>query len=479
MHGSNIALVAVSLSLALAPSTPRAAPPERQLAQLQWDSSTAQGSADVQRRAAERHRRERQKALDEQRRAQRDGQRRPADKNSGWRADDSIATERIGGERMMGGSSVAPRGRNSSSGGSRSGTAQAGGANSGAERFRPAIEVMRHAFMADTERENLARGLTDAQRGWEARTAARVDEAASVFGGQPATRWGRRVAEDERFSIFQRRNGTLIADRQDRRMAWRAISIDSVSLANGWTETVATRDDGTTVSTLHDDQDVAIRRTRRDPDGQVVTLFNNLPRWWGGEGDIAVSLGGADLDDDLGNRALDAALASAPAIFDALTATPDRALGRSFTLNQILMNRGLRDLMPSVDVNSIHFDTGSADIDDSELETLETIGAAIAVAVEQNPREIYLVEGHTDAQGDPFANLRLSARRADAVAQALTEAFEIPPENLVIQGYGEFNLKHETVGSDRRNRRVSVRRLTPLMTEDAQLAAIEGLAGVE
>ena len=29
-------------------------------------------------------------------------------------------------------------------------------------------------------------------------------------------------------------------------MAWRAISVDSVSLANGWTETVATRDDALT-----------------------------------------------------------------------------------------------------------------------------------------------------------------------------------------------------------------------------------------
>ena len=40
----------------------------------------------------------------------------------------------------------------------------------------------------------------------------------------------------------------------------------------------------------------------------------------------------------------------------------------------------------------------------------------------------------------------------------------IPPENLTTQGYGEQYLKVPTQGPERLNRRVTVRRITPLLT---------------
>ena len=42
----------------------------------------------------------------------------------------------------------------------------------------------------------------------------------------------------------------------------------------------------------------------------------------------------------------------------------------------------------------------------------------------------------------------------------------MPPENLVTQGYGEEYLKIPTPGPERANRRVAVRRITPLMAQD-------------
>jgi len=57
----------------------------------------------------------------------------------------------------------------------------------------------------------------------------------------------------------------------------------------------------------------------------------------------------------------------------------------------------------------------------------------------------------------------LSDRRDEAVAVALTEQFRVPPENLVTQGYGEQYLKVQTQGPSRANRRVAVRRITPLI----------------
>ena len=75
------------------------------------------------------------------------------------------------------------------------------------------------------------------------------------------------------------------------------------------------------------------------------------------------------------------------------------------------------------------------------------------------------VEGHTDAVGADVDNLSLSDRRAESVAQILSESFGVPPENLVTQGYGEQYPKIEVRGPERANRRVAVRRITPLMSE--------------
>ena len=81
----------------------------------------------------------------------------------------------------------------------------------------------------------------------------------------------------------------------------------------------------------------------------------------------------------------------------------------------------------------------------------------------RNPDEIYLIEGHTDAVGSDVDNLSLSDRRAETVAEILTQDFGIPPENLTTQGYGEQYLKIPTQEPERRNRRVTVRRITPLL----------------
>ncbi len=49
------------------------------------------------------------------------------------------------------------------------------------------------------------------------------------------------------------------------------------------------------------------------------------------------------------------------------------------------------------------------------------------------------------------------------MALALTQYFQVPPENLVVQGYGESDLKVATSSSERANRRVAVRNITPLL----------------
>ena len=61
---------------------------------------------------------------------------------------------------------------------------------------------------------------------------------------------------------------------------------------------------------------------------------------------------------------------------------------------------------------------------------LERLAHVIERVLERNRNEVFLIEGHTDAVGSDVDNLSLSDRRAEAVAQILTEVFAIAPENL-------------------------------------------------
>ena len=94
---------------------------------------------------------------------------------------------------------------------------------------------------------------------------------------------------------------------------------------------------------------------------------------------------------------------------------------------------------------------------------LADLGRLMQDLLAENPREIFLIEGHTDATGKAAMNLALSDRRAESVALALTEYFDIPPENMVVQGYGETELLIDTQANEPRNRRVEVRVITPLL----------------
>jgi outer membrane protein OmpA-like peptidoglycan-associated protein len=97
---------------------------------------------------------------------------------------------------------------------------------------------------------------------------------------------------------------------------------------------------------------------------------------------------------------------------------------------------------------------------------LERLARAIKRFLDRRPDEILFIEGYTDAVGSEEDNLTLSDRRAEAVATVLSEHFDLPPENLVTQGYGEQFLKVETQGAERLNRRVALRRVTPFLERE-------------
>jgi hypothetical protein len=70
------------------------------------------------------------------------------------------------------------------------------------------------------------------------------------------------------------------------------------------------------------------------------------------------------------------------------------------------------------------------------------------------------------AQDGP-ARQKDDAPAAKPEAPILMDEFKIPPENLTSQGYGEQQLKVQTDGPERANRRVTLRRITPLLQGQA------------
>lgn len=222
---------------------------------------------------------------------------------------------------------------------------------------------------------------------------------------------------------------------------------------DGSSRTIVTRPDGSKVVTIRDAGLRVLRRTLIAPDGRTTRLIDEtepVPPV-----DIA-SLPAPAIPSEMGNAIMDEA-----ALRAALQRESD--IDRRFSLGQIRNIPEVRALVAPVDIEAITFETGSAAIRPDQARQLSALGAVIGEAVTRNAQEMFLIEGHTDMVGPEAMNLALSDRRAESVALALTEYFAVPPENLVVQGYGEQFPKIRAEGDIRENRRASVRRITDLL----------------
>ena len=223
---------------------------------------------------------------------------------------------------------------------------------------------------------------------------------------------------------------------------------------DGSTRTVALREDGTQVETLRAPDGRVLRRTRILPDGREVLLFDDTQQ-----------VAAVDVRDlpQVQSQQVDVADADEMRLRRALEAELGNDVNRRFSLSQVRDISAVRALVPEIEVDTITFDTGSAAIPPAQARRLADLGIAMRDAIDDNPAEVFLIEGHTDAVGAASMNLALSDRRAETLALALTEYFDVPPENMVVQGYGESDLKVLTATAERENRRAAVRRITPLL----------------
>ncbi|MGB9142184.1 MAG: OmpA family protein, partial [Aestuariivirga sp.] len=150
---------------------------------------------------------------------------------------------------------------------------------------------------------------------------------------------------------------------------------------------------------------------------------------------------------------------------DVLAAPPRKKINRRYTVEEVEATPALREALPRIEIDTVHFGFNEAFVRAEEVSNLDRLGEIMERILSKHPREIFLIEGHTDAVGSDAANLALSRLRAAAIKKALTTYYVIAPQNLKTVGYGERYLKIPTAEAEQENRRVSVSRGTAVFGE--------------
>jgi outer membrane protein OmpA-like peptidoglycan-associated protein len=279
---------------------------------------------------------------------------------------------------------------------------------------------------------------------------------------------GKRIVieEPDKRRIIREGGRTII--RHDETERFRRIAPNTRrEKRNGLDISVTLLPGGIQIFTDFDNDGRPLRRYRRDRDGRDVVLFDNRDYYRRSRGgsffDAIVDLPPPRLRIPRERYIVEYEGASDDDIYDTLDAGPVDDIDRGYSLEEVRYSPMLRDRMRRIDLDTVNFEFGSWTVEGSQYGALERVARAMNRIIDRNPGEMFLIEGHTDAVGSDDDNLSLSDRRAESVAIILTEEFGVPPENLTTQGYGEQYLKVPTDGPERLNRRVAVRKITPLL----------------
>jgi len=298
-------------------------------------------------------------------------------------------------------------------------------------------------------------------RGWEFRDAAGLNGSRDRNGGRD--RDGGRV-------IISIDNQTVVRHDDSRRFYDdRGRAPQYEQLRDGRVREVIVRDDGTRIVTVRNSYGEIVQRSRVVKGGEEYVLYyapelvdNRRGRdyvWRDPGDDLPPMRLSVPLDDYI----IDTSTEPDRDYYEFLEQPPVERVERVYSLDEVRYSARIRDKVPRIDLDTITFATGSAEIPMNQASSLRKVADAINKVLKRDPSETFLIEGHTDAVGSDDSNLVLSDERAESVARVLTDAFNIPPENLATQGYGERYLKVRTDGPEQENRRVTVRRITPLV----------------
>jgi outer membrane protein OmpA-like peptidoglycan-associated protein len=288
-----------------------------------------------------------------------------------------------------------------------------------------------------------------------------------------STEGGRTIIREPDRTIIREGGQTIIRHSEVDRFRYGAEDVRMERHGND-NVTVIARPGGVRVVTTVDENGFLLRRSRILPDGREIIIIDNRPHGLGPGRALGVGFGGffvhlpppvIRIPHD--RYIVETERASPALLYETLIAPPVDVIERRYSLDEIRYSAPLRDRMPRIDLNTITFESGSWELSLDQIDRLAGIAEGLNRAIQHNPQEVFLIEGHTDAVGSDVDNLSLSDRRAESAAVALTQQFAVPAENLSTQGYGEQYLKIPTDGPEQANRRVTVRRITPLLTGQA------------
>ncbi len=125
----------------------------------------------------------------------------------------------------------------------------------------------------------------------------------------------------------------------------------------GETRTIVVRPDGTEIITIIGPDGQLLRRIRRDPQGREIVIIDNSFRDPRAVGGFYVDLPPPVIRIPYDRYIVDAADASPDLIYDTMEAPPVDRIDRRYSLDEIRYSPSVRMLMPSIDVNTINFDT--------------------------------------------------------------------------------------------------------------------------
>jgi outer membrane protein OmpA-like peptidoglycan-associated protein len=141
--------------------------------------------------------------------------------------------------------------------------------------------------------------------------------------------------------------------------------------------------------------------------------------------------------------------------FDIATATQSANARALAALDAVTATTPLEAALKALNLPTVNFATGSADIPPDAKPVL----AKAASVINMLPPTLRLeIAGHTDSTGTAEANMRLSRQRAQAVADFLV-ASGVPRERLLAQGYGDTRPVASNATEEGRfnNRRIEVK----------------------
>jgi len=267
------------------------------------------------------------------------------------------------------------------------------------------------------------------------------------------------IREPDRRSIVRQNQHAFIRHDDNQRLA-RMVRAAQTARRGDTTALSFSSRNGARVFSEVDKEGHALRRYRRGRDGREIVLFDDRPFYAAGLGASFVDLSPPVYELPPEQYVIDYSTASEDEIYTALTAPPIEPLARSYALEEIRQGYQLRERMRRIELVDINFEAGSWEIAPEQYPKLERLARALNHILQEHPDEVFLIEGHADVLDSDIDNLTLSDRRAEAVAFILSQMFAVPAENLVTQGYGDEFLKAD---AGKINRRVSMRRITPLL----------------